>query len=208
MSSIGVGSISLSENSTSVGIATTSFEFGIDQCGIVTGITITNGGGGYLTPPTVTISNDPSEKNYVDLIAGVHTARGTSYINTAGIVTSIRLTDSGAKYVITPTITISDPNLTSTGDFIFNETVTGSISSTTGVVNSWDSSDGVLNVKIVTGTFEVGEMIVGSESGASRQLRVQVDDNDITSPYAENDVFEVQGDSILDFSETNPFGTP
>ena len=110
--------------------------------------------------------------------------------------------------MITPTITISDPNLTSTGDFIFNETVTGSVSSTTGVVNSWDSSDGVLNVKIVTGTFEVGEMIVGSESGASRQLRVQVDDNDITSPYAENDVFEVQGDSILDFSETNPFGTP
>ena len=33
VSSIGVGSISLSENSTSVGIATTSFEFGIDQCG-------------------------------------------------------------------------------------------------------------------------------------------------------------------------------
>ena len=190
MSSIGVGSISLSENSTSVGIATTSFEFGIDQCGIVTGITITNGGGGYLTPPTVTISNDPSEKNYVDLIAGVHTAKGTSYINSSGIVTSIRLTDSGAKYVITPTITISDPNLVSTGDFIFNETVTGSISSTTGVVNSWNSDDGVLDVKIVTGTFEIGEMIVGSESGASRQLRVQVDDNDITSPYAENDVFE------------------
>ena len=207
VSSIGVGSISLSENSTNVGIATTSFEFGIDQCGIVTGIIITNGGGGYLTPPTVTISNNPSEKNYVDLIAGVHTARGTSVINSAGIVTSIRLTDSGAKYVITPTITISDPNLVSTGDFIFNETVTGSISSTTGVVNTWDSSTGVLEIKVVTGSFEVGETIVGSESGASRQLRI-INTDDVVTPYADNDIFESEADSILDFSETNPFGTP
>ena len=95
----------------------------------------------------------------------------------------------------------------STGDFIFNETVTGSISSTTGVVNTWDSTTGVLEIKVVTGSFEVGETIVGSESGASRQLRI-INTDDVVTPYADNDIFESEADSILDFSETNPFGTP
>ena len=57
VTSIGSSTVSINQAPTNVGIATSVFEFGIDQCGIVTGITITYGGGGYLTPPVVSISN-------------------------------------------------------------------------------------------------------------------------------------------------------
>ena len=206
VSSIGVGTIFLSENSTSVGIATTSFEFGIDQCGIVTGINITYGGGGYLTPPSITISNEVSEKNYVELIAGVHTARGISAI-TSGIVTEIRLTDGGAKYVLPPSITLGSPTGVGTGSYEYNELVTGSESGTTAHVNSWDATTNTLELKIISGSFSVGETLVGSASGASRAV-FNINTDDVIDPYTDNDTIEVEADGILDFSESNPFGNP
>ena len=69
---IGVSSF-ISKTTTNTGIATTTIEVGIQNCGIVTGISITYGGGGYLSPPTVAISNDTGEKNYHEQIVGVHT---------------------------------------------------------------------------------------------------------------------------------------
>jgi len=206
VSSIGVGTIFLSEDSTSVGIATTSFEFGIDQCGIVTGILIQNGGGGYLTPPTVTISNDPSEKNYVELIVGVHTARGVSAIN-AGIVTEIRLIDGGAKYVIPPTITVGSPTGVGTGSYEYNEVITGSVSGTSAHVNSWDATTNTLELKIISGSFSVGETLLGSASGASRAV-LTINTDDVIDPYTDNDNIQNEANAILDFTEVNPFGTP
>ena len=135
------------------------------------------------------------------------TASATALISSAGIVTSIRITDAGVGYTVAPTITIGSPSVGSSGNFIFNETVTGSASSTTAIVNNWDASTNVLEIKVVSGTFVVGENIVGSESGASRELRV-LNTDDAVTPYAQNDVFESEADSFLDFSETNPFGTP
>ena len=70
---IGVSTLFISKTTTNTGIATTTIEVGIQNCGIVTGISITYGGGGYLSPPTVTISNDTGEKNYHEQIVGVHT---------------------------------------------------------------------------------------------------------------------------------------
>jgi len=206
VSSIGVGTIFLSEDSTSVGIATTSFEFGIDQCGIVTGILIQNGGGGYLTPPTVTISNDPSEKNYVELIVGVHTARGVSAIN-AGIVTEIRLIDGGAKYIIPPTITVGSPIGVGTGSYEYNEVITGSVSGTNAHVNSWDATTNTLELKIISGSFSVGETLLGSASGASRVV-LTINTDDVIDPYTDNDNIQNEANAILDFTEVNPFGTP
>ena len=41
VSSIGVGSIFMNKAGVNVGIATTNFEFGIPNCGVVTGIGVT-----------------------------------------------------------------------------------------------------------------------------------------------------------------------
>ena len=139
VTSIGSSTISINQSSTNVGIATSVFEFGIDQCGIVTGIIITYGGGGYLTPPVVSISNTVGDKNYIDQVVGVATATGVSVISTAGTVTSINVTDGGNLYIIPPDVTIEEPVSTSTGEFIFNEVVTGSTSGVTARVRVWNS---------------------------------------------------------------------
>jgi len=165
--------------------------------GIVGIITITNGGSGYTESPIVTISSP-----------GIGTtATATAYINSSGSVTSIRINDTGVGYTSIPTVTIGSPIATGIGTFAFNEVVTGSISGTTAIVNSWNAVTNELKVSKISGSFTSGENIVGSESGASRKLRI-VGEYNTTDPYAQNDIIEEEADLILDFSEVNPFGTP
>ena len=180
-------------HNTGVGAAATS-EIADGTLGIVT---ITEGGSGYITEPIVTIA-----------APGVGTtATARAVISTAGIVTAIRWKDAGIGYTVgdSPTITIAAPDTSAFGDYDVGETVTGSASSTTGVVNSWDKSTGILEIKIVDGTWTKGEDIVGTN--ATREVRVINTDN-IVDPYTDNDNIEVAGDDILDFSKKNPFGDP
>jgi len=207
VTSIGSSTIFINNSSTNVGVATSVFEFGIDRCGIVTGIAVTFGGGGYLSAPLVSISNTVGDKNYIDEVVGVATAKGIVSINSAGNVSSIEVTDSGNKYILTPTITVDSPGSGGTGDFVFNEVITGSATSTTARVRTWNSTTGVLEVASVDGTFSVGETVVGSTSGASRPLRV-LDTTPDNDPFADNFNIESAADSIIDFSEQNPFGIP
>ena len=207
VTSIGSSTISINQSSTNVGIATSVFEFGIDQCGIVTGIIITYGGGGYLTPPVVSISNTVGDKNYIDQVVGVATATGVSVISTAGTVTSINVTDGGNLYIIPPDVTIEEPVSTSTGEFIFNEVVTGSTSGVTARVRVWNSEGNLLEIASVSGTFVRGETIVGQDSGATRTL-ISVTKEPQNDGFADNQNIELEADAILDFSEQNPFGMP
>jgi hypothetical protein len=53
--------------------------------------------------------------------------------------------------------------------------------------------------------------LVGTLSGTS--LNIVTDETATitqynTDPFADNDEFEVAGDSVIDFTETNPFGDP
>jgi len=207
VTSIGSSIVSINQSPTNVGIATSVFEFGIDNCGIVTGIAVTFGGGGYLSPPIVSISNTVGDKNYVDQVVGVASATGLSVISAAGTVTSINVTDSGNKYILPPDITISEPSSTSSGEFVFNEIVTGSTSNVTARVRSWNSITNVLEIAAVSGSFSLGETLTGSTSGATRVLRI-VDKTIDNDPFADNFNIESAADSILDFSEQNPFGMP
>ena len=97
--------------------------------------------------------------------------------------------------------------MTSSGTFIFNETVTGSSSGTTAKVRTWNSITNVLEVSNVSGAFVIGENIVGTSSSASHQLR-NIDLNTNNDGFADNSSIETEADSIIDFSEKNPFGTP
>ena len=55
-------------------------------------------------------------------------------------------------------------------------------------------------------------LLVGQSSGASRKITVDLTGTTKTEynrdEYADNDEFEFQGDSFIDFSEANPFGDP
>ena len=167
--------------------------------GIVGIITITNGGSGYTSAPTVTIDSPG---------VGIGTtSKAVAFINSSGIVTSIRIVDSGIGYTTAPNIQISSPNIIGVGTYIFGEVVTGSISGTTAVVNSWDSTTNILKVSKISGYFVSGENIVGSSSSSSRQLRI-IQEFNTTDTYAENLSIENEAEKIIDFSEKNPFGMP
>ena len=74
-------------------------------------------------------------------------------------------------------------------------------------MRTWDAGTNVLEVSSVTGTFIIGETIVGTASSASRVLRLK-DEDPLDDGFADNLEIETQADSILDFTEQNPFGTP
>ena len=74
-------------------------------------------------------------------------------------------------------------------------------------MRTWDVTTNVLEVASITGTFILGETIVGTASSASRVLR-KIDLDPLDDGFADNLNIETQADSILDFTEQNPFGTP
>ena len=170
--------------------------------GIVGIITVTSGGSGYSTSPTITFTNE-----FFDIGVTTVSAAATAIVSSAGTITEIRLTNAGLGYTAAPTISISAPSLDSTGDFMFNEIVTGSTSGTTGRVRVWNSTTNLLEVSNVTGSFVVGEDIVGSDSGASHELRL-VNLEPLNDGFADNTTIESEADAIIDFSERNPFGIP
>ena len=166
--------------------------------GVVGIVTLTSGGSGYSTVPTIIFSS-PSG-------IGV-TATAVAYLNSVGIVTQIGITNAGLGYTISPTITISSPYISGIGNYIFNETITGSSSGTTAKVKSWNASTSILQISNITGSFVNGETITGSESGAVYQYR-KISISNADDSYAQNTTIENEADDIIDFTDSNPFGMP
>ena len=157
-------------------------------------ISILTSGSGYSSAPNVAITSAP---------AGGSNATAQAFINSAGIVTAIRFVNSGAGYTSIPNVTLSSPVGTSTGNFIFNEAVRGVSTGTTAYVKNWDADTKVLKVSIANGNFALGELIVGSKA-THKVFSIQSDD--LYDPYAENIQIENESDTILDFTQRNPFG--
>ena len=174
--------------------------------GVIGIVTVTSGGSGYSTAPGVSFTNEV-------FLSGVTTApaRAHAYISGAGIVTAVYITNAGLGYSVTPTIQISPPvgfgATVGIGTFTYNEVITGSVSGNTARVREWDATTNILEVANLTGNFLLSDIIQGAESGAIYKIRVVNTDN-LVDPYAQNDIFESEASSILDFTERNPFGNP
>jgi hypothetical protein len=164
--------------------------------GVVGIVTITSGGSGYTTSPTITFTG-----------LSTVSAAATAIVSAAGTISAIHIRNAGVGYTVTPTISIASPGSSGSGNYEFNETITGGTSGATARIRTWDATTNELEIYNITGTFRAGETITGSSSGASHLIRV-VDDTNFDTGYGENDEFELQADAILDFSENNPFGTP
>ena len=166
--------------------------------GTVGVVTLTSEGSGYTTAPTVTITGP----------GGVGTtATAEAVVSSAGTITSINLTNAGAGYTSSPTLTIGDPSLDNSGNFAFNEVITGSITGVTGRVRTWNASTNVLEVTNVSGMFSIGEDLTGSSTGAVHALRL-ISEDPPEDGFADNINIETEADAILDFTEQNPFGIP
>ena len=118
------------------------------------------------------------------------------------------IVDSGEQYVLTPEVVIAEsPVGVGTGDFLFNEVITGQTSGATARVRVWDPVNNTLEIGTVAGTFVKEEVIIGSTSNAIHAISVASNlKND--DGFSDNDNIELEADGILDFSETNPFGIP
>ena len=160
-------------------------------------VSITGGGSGYINPPVISFSGP---------IGSGTTASGVAVIN-EGVVSSINITNAGTGYTGIPSVSIAIPEsfgTDGTASFSLNEIITGESSSSTARVRSYNSSNFVLSVSNITGAFIPGETIVGS-GGSSLTLK-SVNYIDTTQPYTESSTIQTEADSILDFSEVNPFG--
>lgn len=204
----------------------------------VQAITVTDGGSGYLTAPTVIVLGgggsgakatseitngsvkyiqlstrgsgytSPPTIEFVSSDVGIVSATAVATIDNSGSINSILLTYGGANYVNAPEILISPPeSIVGIGTFDLGEEVTGSESGTTARVKTWYQPTGFLEVGTISGEFIPGETIVGSASSAQYKL-ISVTTDDTDDEYAENSEIQFESDSILDFSEKNPFGNP
>ena len=167
--------------------------------GVIGIVTITAGGSGYTTTPTITFA----AQNGISTTG----AAATAILSSAGAISAIHITNAGAGYTVAPTITIASPGSTGSGNYSFNETITGGTSGATARVRTWDATTNEIEIYNITGTFLTSETITGSSSGASHMIRL-VDTSNFDDGYGENDVFQSEADDILDFSEQNPFGVP
>ena len=171
-------------------------------CGMGNGsigiVTVTSGGSGYSTTPLITFT-------------GVSTtgAAATAIVSTAGTISAIHISNAGSGYTVAPTVTIAAPaTSTGSGNFAFNEVITGGTSGTTARVRKWNAVTSELEVSTVEGSgFRKGESITGGTSGAVHSIRL-IDLTNFDDGYADNDGFETAADDILDFTEGNPFGQP
>jgi hypothetical protein len=155
-------------------------------------------GNGYVNSPIITFTAPT---------AGLAiTAVGQAIVGASGSITQILIKDAGLGYNFVPTISIANPPLlTGIGTYAFNEIVTGSISGTTSRVKSWFKDTKILEVGVIDGKFQPGEIIVGSGSSAIYTLK-SVSQSQFEDKYEENDQIEQESDLIIDFSESNPFG--
>jgi len=117
----------------------------------------------------------------------------------------IDITNAGSGYTsATAAFTAAPSGIT--GAFTVPETVTGATTGTTANLVEWDAQEGWIKLKTPTGTFAIGELIVGSESGAQIVLDSRNEQATADPKYSESVTFESLGDDIIDFSEGNPFG--
>ena len=166
---------------------------------------VTDGGIGFGTVPTITISGGGGTGAVGLASIGINNTQGFNEVK------NIFVTNTGSSYTSEPTVTISDPEtLSGLGTYHFNEVVQGMRSGTQARVKNWDYDTKILkvsNVGIGTTTtgFFAGEDVKGLESGAV--FSVSVFDDDTTDKYNEGDIFESEADLLIDFSESNPFGS-
>jgi len=80
------------------------------------------------------------------------------------------------------------------------------------VVHTWNSSNTTIDVIRVRGTFANASNTIGATSGAyyttSGTMDFTAHDDESYDDVVDNNRIETEADSILDFSETNPFGEP
>ena len=164
--------------------------------------TITFAGVGYGVTPTVAITTAPS---------GGTNASAVVLIDAEEKVSAIRYTNAGAGYTLAPNVTIAVPATGITSENYFSgELVRGVSTGTTAYVHKWDADTNILQITNASSNFALGEIVVGigtTQLGSDAARRIEaISDQDEFDEFADNIEIESEADTILDFTERNPFG--
>ena len=173
----------------------------------VSSLSITDPGNGYASTPVVTIGSPGTGTTATALVT----------INAQTKINSARILNPGIGYTegVAPTVSLAGFSTIGVGTFIYNEIVTGETSGTTARVRDFRTTTSPLpgippvtslRVSLNTGKFSAGEIVVGSISSA-RYVVSDYDTESYDNPYDVNEEIETEADDILDFTESNPFGT-
>lgn len=171
---------------------------GIGTTGSVGIVTISNGGQSYVLPPSITFTAAPT---------GGVTAIGTAVLNNQNNLSTIRIINAGYGYTQVPTITVSAAGTIGVGTYRYGDIIRGVSTGTTAFVASWDNPTLTMRARNLTGRFAPGEIIIGAgttfDSVAYTLNTINYDDDD---PFEQNQEIQSAASTILDFSESNPFG--
>lgn len=145
------------------------------------GLTIWDGGDGFdpNDPPSITFSAPPT---------GGTRATGTVNVNSSGVITGITF-NPGSGYTSEPSFVIEPSPARPTAEVV-----------------SWNSTTRKLVLNKISGVFKDNEVVKGQTSNATWTIDILDSYNMGSIEGAQNKYFEDNGDLILDFSETNPFG--
>lgn len=161
------------------GTSKTAKVIGILNNGELSNTNIYKSGSGYTTTPTVTISAPPS---------GGTQATATATL-TNGVVSGITITDAGSGYTSAPEILISP-----------------SPAEPQGKVIRFDYSNRQIELININGTFTDNETLRGLSSGAEWVVNEFSTIQKQNDPLSDSLDIETEADSIIDWTETNPFG--
>ena len=155
-----------------------------------------------ITVPVSAQTNDILNEGFAPVRA---TATATL---TSGVVTGYTLTESGRFYTTLPNVLIAGSASSDTAEVsLSSELIT--YDNNTMWINQIETTDGHY------GAWAVGNTLLGATSGATAtvtkvfDVASSVTDNTfLNDPSARNFNLEEEADSIIDFSESNPFGDP
>ena len=176
----------------------------------VTVLSVNEAGRGYTEKPSVSFVTTAELGATVSTPVAVPVMKISS--QTGLEVDSLRIVDPGSGMTGVVTVVISNPPfISTTGNYNYNEIVTGNRSATQGRVKDWDFDTKILKVSNVgIGTtakgFIPGEILTGAASSTVYSVQSFTTD-DIYDEYASNDEIETEADLILDFTQSNPFGS-
>jgi hypothetical protein len=75
-------------------------------------------------------------------------------------------------------------------------------------VAEWNTVTGKLRLRNIYGAFSSNVLVKGASSGAIWELKSGDTQEDATTTFDDNVRIEQEADNILDWTETNPFGSP
>ena len=141
--------------------------------GVITGITITNSGNGYIGAPNVIINRNNEANIAASPSAGMTASIGYGYINTIAIV------NDGGTYTVKPNVTINRNNILGGTDADVGVRISARVGSitVTGRGSDWPVTPGVV---ITPASADVP--YITANASATARLGYEIDSFDITNP--------------------------